>query len=159
MYDWETSDFRDGYNLVTRRDPREYPYGYFSLDTVNLGGIGLISWFKDIDEMADFILKIEPLIGDDEGEDLDECQRWIAPIVNDIRREGLKESSRAEINAALGASQIEWWGTFDDLCSGRSDFARDTLERYFGDDEKIPSKIPDERLDEFIEWLRTFRVF
>ena len=99
--------------IVVGRDPRVFPYGFFASD--NAVGIGFISWFKDVDEMMEFLLKVEPVIWDYENEELENYVNNISNIIDKVKSAGLSEDLRINFNEFVGNDfEIGWWGTFDE---------------------------------------------
>jgi hypothetical protein len=142
--------------IVVGRDPREFPYGFFASD--NAVGVGLISWFKDVGEMMDFLLTVEPVIWDYEDEILKDYTNHISTIADKVRSAGLSEDLRVNFNKFVENDfEIGWWGTFEDLLKDNNEFTQKTREDFIEmEKEGVGDKIPEESIEEFIEWLKTF---
>ena len=145
---------------VVDRDPRVFPYGFLASDM----HVGMISWFKDVDEMMEFLLKTEPIIWDYEGKELENYTEAISKIAKKAKSVGLNEELRISINELVSKDFIvEWWGTFDNLLKGEDKFTKNVREEFLeesldGKDELSNNNIPEESLEDFIEWLKTFRI-
>jgi len=146
------------------RLPTEYPWGYFHyLDGPPAagGGAGCFSWFPTRDEMFLFIAQNQVWIapgpaGVDPVERVIEVEKIIDKVLAD---EIDMEAARTEINDALKAcSQIEWWGHFEDLVSGESDFAREIRKWYrdFGRAEVVDSSPVTDEEEQFSYALQAY---
>jgi hypothetical protein len=142
--------------IVVDRDPRVFPYGFFASD--NAVGIGFISWFKDVDEMMGFLLKVEPVIWDYEDEELENYVNNISNIADKVKSAGLSEDLRTNFNEFVKNDfEIGWWGTFEDLLKDNNEFTQKTREDFIDmEEEGMGDKISEESIAEFIEWLKTF---
>jgi hypothetical protein len=150
-------EFPEFANVVVNRDPRVFPYGLYVADMC--AGIGVISWFKDVDEMMEYLLKTEPIIWDYEGETLDHYTKNILKISGEAKSSGLNEELRVSANKLVASDfEIEWWGTFDELLKGEDEITKNIREEFLDIEEGgSNSDIPDESIGAFIEWLKTFR--
>lgn len=95
------------------------------------GGIGMFLWFKDWQEMYQFMANYFVASGPGPSEDDHEPvydKAW--EIFNELA-EGKIQRDQAfdRINAtAKNYSQIEWWGTFEELCEGQGQFEKKVRE-------------------------------
>jgi hypothetical protein len=63
------------------RDPREYPYGYYTGSAFALDTSRVFVWFKSIDQLVHHALEIEPRVHDLEpGKGLEDFQERVRPI-------------------------------------------------------------------------------
>jgi len=151
-----STDFPKRATEVMDRDPRVFTYGFFSHDTGN--GVGMFSWFKDVDEMMEFLLNVEPKIFDIEGESLKDYTKTISEVEKKVKSVGLNEELRSRISEYVFRDfEILWWGTFENLLKDEGDFAKERREGFLsdGEDELLNYNIPEESLEEFIEYLKT----
>jgi hypothetical protein len=144
---------------VIDRNPQVFPYGFFASDMY----LGFISWFKNIDEMMEFLLKTEPIIWDYEGEELENYSKAISKIAKKVKSIGLNEESRISINELVSNDfEIPWWGTFNNLLKSESEFTKNIREEFLEEvldteDKILNNNIPEESIESFIVWLKTFR--
>lgn len=140
-------------DAAMNRDPREYPYGYFSGGSFVLDSARVFMWFADVQELIKHIADCDPAVHDlDEDESLafsNHVQR-IFKVDNALSSENLEL-----LNAAASSFLcVDWWGTFDELTRGDSEFARE-LRAEFREDES-DSPIDDAEIDDFIELTRLY---
>jgi len=89
------------------------------------GGIGMFFWFKDWDEtyqfLADYFVAFAP---GPSNSDHATVYDKIWEIFYELAQSKIQREQALELinNAASSYSQIEWWGTFDDLCEGLGEF-------------------------------------
>lgn len=153
--------------VAHQRDPREFPWGYFSYGDAPGGiggGTGLILWFASHREMLDFFLHHE--LESHWLENADEDER--AEVLREVRTalEPLSES-KSGLQSALAAAneplrnlvQLTWWGRFEELVSGSGEFAMH-LRSFFrsddSDEEGRSSPITDAELSDFVESLQEY---
>ena len=70
---------------------------------------------------------------------------------NRAQRSGIDDCLRQQINHAAGAYVIDWWGSFDELAQGETEFAQGIVEHFL--DEEVPRSLRAEELDDFVEHL------
>lgn len=125
----------------------------------------VFNWFESLDALAEFLLNVEPAIFDIEGEDLDAYRAAATPILQQLKSDGFSDELLAAFNDAVkDAIVVDWWGEFDELTAGETEFAQgivsgfvDTDEDDEDDGEKLESALslaPDQ-LDDFVEYLKT----
>ena len=118
------------------RLPTEHPWGYFHFmdgPPAAGGGAGCFAWFDTRDEMLLFIAQHQVWIAPGpEGIDPVEKVGQVENIIDELLSDKIDlEAARIEINNLLkGFSQIEWWGQFEELISGESEFAREVRNWY-----------------------------
>jgi hypothetical protein len=89
------------------------------------GGIGMSFWFKDWHEtyqfLADYFVAFAP---GPSNSDHATVYAKIWEIINELAQSKIHREQALKLinNAASSYSQIEWWGTFDDLCEGLGEF-------------------------------------
>jgi hypothetical protein len=140
------------------RDPRQYPYGYFSgADYSGDSTARAFVWFSTVDELATFLLDVEPQIWNLEaGDGLEAFQEEIKSLIQRIRSEGLTADVLDSINAASkGWFQIDWWGTFTDLCAGNGEVPATLVEDFLtSDEDRARTELTNEDIEEFVEYCR-----
>jgi hypothetical protein len=135
----------DGVNAMDR-DPRRFPYGYFTGGSSPLDVARVFVWFATPEELLRHILEVEPRVG---------FQRRIRPLLQRAAEEGLSEALRLELDPGRdGGFVVDWWGSFEDLKSGRGGFARALLDDFFGTKRQSWMLEPGEE-GRFIEYLKS----
>jgi hypothetical protein len=118
------------------RLPTEHPWGYFHYmdgPPAAGGGVGCFAWFDTRDEMLLFIARHQVwLAPGPEGVDPIEKAAQVEKIIDDLLADNIDmDTARISINEVLKSfSQFEWWGPFEELVSGESEFAREIREWY-----------------------------
>lgn len=146
-------------NTLASRDPRQYPYGIYVGDSLVLASLRLFFWFESVDKLIEHILEVEPrMYNVTPGHGLEEYQARVRPILARVREEGLTEHLRRELDPSEdGGFVIDWWGPYNDLRDGRSDFAWEVRSRFIeriGKDELSPL----EQEEAFVEHLWNYGV-
>lgn len=151
-----SEDWFDRASEVSQRSPRRYPFGYFAVDQWGGRDSGGFCWFGSVDELTKHLSEIEPQIYEIEpGRGLEELQDQLRPSLAAARQEGLTETLRLAVNSCSDRFSVKWWGAFSNLCEGRSDFARDVLDAYLGED-RAGGPLPRGEIDDFAEFLGTY---
>lgn len=137
------------------RDPRSYPFGYFAGGASPLDTVRVFVWFATLEELLEHILEVEPRVhGLVHGRGLEGFQQRIRPLLQRATEEGLSEALRLELDPGSdGGFVVDWWGSFEDLKSGRGDFARALLDDFFGEKRQAWTLEPGEE-GQFIEYLK-----
>lgn len=162
MYEWQGMETMEAADLVSQRDPREYPWGVFGSDHVAAagGGVGVLLWFASAAELLDFSVEVEPrvLLGDDDP-DLATFQSRLRAVREAAKDPAtLTDQLRTEFNDAMrGVSEYQWWGHFADLCEGSSEFAR-SLRSDLRDEEGPDADKPilPEEIQRFVEHISDY---
>ena len=85
-----------------------------------------------------------------DGSDESHQRQWeIEQAAEGWQRGDLTLDDVREIIERLNPLELEWIGTFEEVRSGDSDFARDLRAWYWDDPDDKHDAIPDERLDDF----------
>lgn len=128
------------------------------------GGVGSFVWFPSEDLLLDFIAAVLPFSPPGPASmDHALTAKKVKEIVEQVRSgDSDLNVSRAELNDVLKRySQIEWFGTFEELRSGESDYSKKVLERFRymeDEDEGPPRELSDQEVDEFIDFLREYGI-
>ncbi len=81
------------------RDPRSYPFGYFTGGASPLDTARVFVWFATLEELLEHILEVEPRVhGLVRGEGLEGFQQRIRPLLQRATEEGLSEALRLELD-------------------------------------------------------------
>ncbi len=98
------------------------------------GGTGSFLWFKSRDEMLDFAARYQPYVvgSSDESDEMDTLAQSVGKIVEKLKKNEIGDKAALKrINAVLkGWSQIEWWGTLQDLLDGKGSFPSKIRKRF-----------------------------
>ncbi len=137
------------------REPLSYSWGFFAYDDAlgaTGGGAGNFSWFDSKEELVRFLQKFPLLahsLGTDNAELFEKAQR----LLSSATAECFDQKIVDELNQIIsGVEQIQWFGRFDDLLSGESEFAQG-LRKFFSSSTKPLSK---NQIPEFAEFLRNW---
>lgn len=153
-YEWRSDDGSPDLETPHRRDPRDYPWGMFTSDDFVLANVGMFMWFADRSEMAAYIREAEPTIYDVTGAELDELMQAIEPSLSRLIAGEALESVRESLNGAQEHWNTQWWGTFEDLCTGQGEFeseVRIAFRELDGDGSPDPIEAGEQaRLIEFL---------
>lgn len=170
----DETDWTSESEAAQDRDPRTAPYGYYSKQDFELDDSRLFVWFESLEALARHILEVEPrgyevpdepeLDDDDEPvgpSELEQYQARLAPVLEGVRVEGLTETLRLEMNEIIkGVFVIEWWGQFNELASGGTEFGRSMRDMFRdqGESGADATPISHDEIEDFVEFLRTAGV-
>lgn len=153
---------------ASQRDPRSAPFGIYSGGSFVLDGVRVFSWFRSLDELAEFLLETEPAIYGIEDEDLASYRKAVSPVLERFSTDGFTDELLAELNEAVKSDfTLEWWGRFDELVAGQSNFARNIVTGFLSqaeewseeqEDDPPVRALREDELDEFVEYLQTCGV-
>jgi len=135
------------------RDPRHFPYGYFSGGSFVLDSTRVFMWFSSPNELIDHICECDPIVHD---LDADEAQSF-AVKVREIVGEPVEfsDDKLQQVNDTAKAFLcIEWWGTFEELTNGNSDLATGIREWMREDGSDSP--VAESEMDEFVELVQNY---
>lgn len=139
------------------RDPRQATFGFYSGGSFVMDGVRVFSWFESVDELAAFLLNVEPLIYD--LDDLDELTAYkvkVTPLLDNLKANGFDEVTRVDMNAAIcDFAVIEWWGNFAEILDGETEFSKNLIENFVDSEDGLDSVIPVDQIDDFVEYLKT----
>jgi hypothetical protein len=153
---------------ATARDPRENPWGYFGEDDSLVASAGTFAWFPTREELLEALVEAEPAVYVAPGDPAFEAMRGGLARVREkaLGRKGLSASLRDEANEVLrGEVQIGWWGTWEELVSGGSEFEKElrTWFRELVEDEDedeegrdLAAPITAEELQVFVEFIAEY---
>ena len=147
---------RDRLELAAARDPLTSRFGAFVRDADDVG-FAVFGWYDTPQDLRRSVLEDQAFPNED---DVREPERWgqvrgelealfaASPDLDTATREGMN---------ALTAPwfTFDWWGTFEELCTGDHETAREMRERYRdAQDADDDGPIPDEEREDFAAWLR-----
>lgn len=145
------------------RDPREYPWGHYAHDDIpGIGATGRFEWHDSKEASADHLQwLIEQYI---EGEGWGGENKTAARTVLAGVRDGsvpIDEAMQRLNEQFKNLVQVAWWGRYEEIRSGESDFARDIRENIRvsvaeGDIEFDDSPIRADEEDRFLAALKGY---
>ena len=139
------------------RDPRKANYGLFSGGSFVLDSSKVFMWFETIQELIYFIKNAEPLIFDLDAEEIKKYEDEITPILEKVLKDGLTSELQNQINDISKAFMvIEWWGSFSDLVSNKSEFSKNLIEDFFEQIEEEPKSLDEKYIDSFVEFIQSY---
>ena len=153
---------------ATGLDPSKYPYGFFCRDAW-FGGAGAFQWY-DSEDQAIFAIKNDliGLLSSADESTADDALVSIATLIDDSVT-SLSEITLKDLNECLipVQQQIDFIGTFEQLCTADKDFAKDLRQQFreselaFDDldvlvSEDLPSPIEKIDLEEFTVWVKDY---
>ena len=147
---WDPEQLTDEANELANntagRNPAEYPWGLFfwgDAPPACGGGTGCFQWFASLEETLSFISDFSPAMYGT----FDEEPEWIklrdALWAITSRFEADPGAALTALNQELkGLLQVEWIGTYDNLCNGMEAFPQKIREWYRERDEDGPTDEP-----------------
>ena len=140
------------------RDPLVSQFGYSAVST---GGCPIcqFQWFDSVVDLLDNLIENELAwtVLLDRSRALDELEA-LKHLAASIGCHGLTEEYRLSFNVIRGDAGIQWWGTIDDLLSGRTEFSQNLLRRYRRD-ESAGRAVTSAEITEFLKFIRCGRDF
>jgi hypothetical protein len=151
-YQWQSS--LEKAKGVPSRDPRKYPWGYYSRDDY----AGVFFWFGSLHELLTYIATIEPVVCSDWELDNPQVEPMRARLKVILDRTFARKRIKLtellnELQAAVaGDASLLWIGTFQDLCHAKGKFAADLVGEFL-DEQDEPQIVPPVKIPEFIEFI------
>lgn len=137
------------------RQPTSYSWGFFAYDDAPGGiggGAGNFSWFDSKEDLVLFVQKF-PLLAHSFGSPDVEKLESVRGFLEKVSVEKFDQSTVDELNKLnRGVEQIQWFGQFQELLSGETEFAQG-LRKFFSSSTNSLSK---NRIPEFAEFLRNW---
>lgn len=139
------------------RDPRKANYGLFSGGSSILDSVRVFMWFETIEELIHFITKAEPLIFDLDAEAIKKYEDEITPILEKVHKDGLTNQIKNQANDISSDFMIiDWWGSFSELVTVRTEFSNDLIEQFFDNWDEKQKTLTEEHIDEFIKFIQSY---
>jgi len=139
------------------RDPRKANYGLFSGGSSILDSVRVFMWFETIEELIHFITKAEPLIFDLDAEAIKKYEDEITPILEKLYKDGLTNQLKNQANDISSDFMIiDWWGSFSELVTVRTEFSNDLIEQFFDNWDEKQNTLTEEHTDEFIKFIQSY---
>lgn len=164
MHEWTGLSRGRALALVCARDPREHGIGIFQRDPMPPPhhGPGTFIWFPDTSEAADFMSQVVPvlLLDPDSWPDFDDLVADTTRIVRAVPDDGAPPAAalRALAEPWGGRGDFVWWGGFDEITTGQSDFGRLIRMQYLEwiDDPVEDRPIEADETDALVSFLRAY---
>ncbi|RKT44700.1 hypothetical protein [Thiocapsa rosea] len=146
--------------LAMERDPREAKLGYFAGGSFVLDSVRVFKWFSSARDLATHLIDVEPVVFEWSDEDVAPIREKLSKILGGLEEGGLTEELRAQVNAVTkGFLAIEWWGGFDDLIEGNTEFAEGIRSDYRDVEETDQQDaLTSSELGGFVEFLKTYGI-
>lgn len=158
--------------IHNQADPRTNPFGYlvwhngFACGPVT---IGVFMWYPTQQAMLAGISELEVYSSLEEGDELEPDDLLIQQHFRELTTQ-FQEGKLDALTLSKKLSEVtrsldfEWIGSFEELCSGNSEFAREVRERYYedmSDDDDVLDTLPpiqEDDLEDFIDMIRFWGV-
>ncbi|MFB4203101.1 hypothetical protein ACEZHJ_04775 [Arhodomonas sp. KWT2] len=149
MYGWEGKPFAQIERLTRRRDPQRYPVAAVTSD----GESEVIEWFRNVAELQQYLVRMEPQRWGVEGGTLIELKTELERALTPLSVAGLAPALREAYNNALdGRFRIIWWGTLEELVEGGTGWPASVLRAAGAEGLN-----DDDRRVRVLEWLASHR--
>jgi hypothetical protein len=108
------------------------------------------------------IKHVEPIAAELEDDEAAQFHRTIANLLDGVKEPDklCTDGNREQLNSLLQGSEVQWWGTFDELVGGSTEFARAVRDAFWSneddegfDDGDSERPIRAARLADFVEFL------
>jgi len=158
-----TTDEERGARLQTAHaaNPQAYPWGVRTSDPYP-AGLMMFFWYESEEALRESLLSGDHVL-DADDETRSEAVAALR-LVLESSSPLMPASAEDGNKAAHPAFNIHWWGTFDDLCNGNHEDARDAREAFlewneenYGSPIEVPPIQPDARSD-FAEFLQEWGI-
>jgi hypothetical protein len=147
-FNWRFGNNREAYEWVScERSPLGFPFLLFTCDP----HIGAFQFFKDEAEAVEFLTKFG--LGLDDEEQNPEANALMA---GKTKLDAVLAHQLEQVYENTTAEELEWWGTFEDLCESDDMFCQDWRERFrTSEDEEVnlTSPIMPEEQKKFIKYI------
>lgn len=156
---------------TTLKDPRIAPLGIRWIGSEGISGLMMFSWFEDMEAVKEFLTVLGPAVFELEAARQSKFRDVVSPLVDTLAAEGFGDKLRNSLNALPDNPLcIDWWGTFEELCSGNGALAEELRAEFYSftedfDDEEGDSEdahsvepIAASQVEEFIDFLRTYGI-
>lgn len=157
MYAWQKMSVDEAEIFVSKRDPREYQWGFYSKPAF---GDGQFSWFASVKELL-FYVSHEMSRGDcaflQDGSITIHKTKYLElkkAINKAIGESDILSANLMKKISKLLSSEILWWGTFTGLCSGRNEWSKHFIAAFLSD--KNTKVLTTENIPEFINYINTW---
>jgi hypothetical protein len=121
-----------GFDHVLGRNPKEYPFGFFLREDIPFGS-AYFHWHDGEESLLNEIRQdLAGFFPEDGEKRYAEIRSELSTIIDGIAvRPKLGEALRERLDEYFtGVASIEWLGTFEQLCKGNDDAAKDFRNQY-----------------------------
>ena len=128
----------DQASLAHQRDPRKYPFGYLTGGADQLAEVRVFVWFRNLDDMIDSLLEVEPrMYGVEPGQGLEAYQARVRPILEQLRQRGFDQELRRQFSPEQdGRFAVHWWGSYFDLRDGNGVLGCQLVDEFLGEERR-----------------------
>ena len=140
-------------------DPREAVCGYYGGGSFVLDSVGAFLWFKTKLAMLESIGEVEPAIYEVAEEDRLLYNDRVIKLLEGVGLEQLNGDLLNQINeAAKKFLLIGWWGNFEDLTTGESEYAKQVRMDFHEQTKDLEddSHIMETEMDDFISFIKEY---
>jgi hypothetical protein len=146
-------DFMKLSDEAMSRDPRNFPYGYFSGGTFVLDSTRVFMWFSSPEELVNHICEFDLINNELDKDEVQAIKAKVHEIVGNPVE--LSNEKLQKINEAVKEFLcIEWWGAFDELAKSDSELAREMRESMREDGSNSP--VTESEMDEFVDLVHNY---
>lgn len=85
------------------REPRTAQVGIYTGGSFVLDSLRFFLWFDTLDQLAEYLLEVQPEFYDMDEDDTAEYKAELAPLLEQLQRSGIDDTLRQQINHAAGA--------------------------------------------------------
>lgn len=133
MYSWEGQDVATACATVAERDPRRYRIAMLTRSPWQDGTDFALYWFGRPQELAQFLMRVEPRRWGVEMGDLIAFKAQVQEVITTIEVTGIDEHLRELFNGlSAPVFGVHWWGTLEALKTGHGEWPREVLCRFSG---------------------------
>jgi hypothetical protein len=111
-----------------RRVPQTDSFGYFASDDHPFGA-GTFRWCESVQQVLEILIEVDPHLYSDDGDLKAALRRGVPDETSELTDELLSALN----GIAKGAFRIEWWGSFESLCSGQGEFSGRVVQGFLAD--------------------------
>ena len=143
-------------------DPAINQYGMHVGTGHGIQSTWIFLWFPSLQALTEHLLMAEPLIHDLSKKELTACRARLRPLLKDVQGDEIPRALLQRIQDSVGGGfQIDWIGSFTELCEGSTPFAsgirqefRDVAFDVEHADSGTQNIAPQER-EEFVGFIRS----
>lgn len=150
QFNWRKGSNHEAYEWIScEREPLGFPFLMFTCDP----HIGAFQFFKDEAEAIEFLSKYG-LGVNDEDEEYNKLAGTL--LAGKTKLEATIVHQLNQIYEDTTSEELEWWGTFEDLCESDDMFCQDWRERFRNSEDEevnLTSPIMPEEQKKFIKYI------
>ena len=119
-----------------------------------------LHWFLSFEKFKYAMLELFPAVHELEGDELLTYQVGLKEILDKNKSDEITEKLQIDMNQYLESTsvgwevRITWYGTFDELTHGDTDFAKQ-IRRFYYDTDSV---IGDNEIEKFVDDIHTYGI-